>query len=460
MAGLSSPGIGSGLDINSLVSQLVAAEKAPAQAQITRSQTATVTSISALAQLKGALGAFNTALTPLKSLESFSTRSATASDASKFTASATIAALEGSYDVQVESLASAHQLTSDPFVDGAAEVVGTGTLTIGSGDKTFQVSIDGSNNTLAQIRDAINQAPANTNLVRATIVNAADGAHLVLSATATGEDAAITVAQADGDGGLSRLVYNPTLTTNYAQQRAAADAVVFIAGFEHRSATNTITEAIDGVSITALDAEPGKIFTLTIANDTAATTGRIKNFVDQYNALAKTITALRGYEPTTKKAGPMLGDAMLRGIESELRNKLTDTVSGLSGSYQSLASIGITTQKDGTLKLDAAKLDTAMKSDYDGVATLFSSASGVATRLSDALTPRLAAGAEMEVRSKRLNQKSIELQKSQATLEARMLKVEARYRAQFTALDSLLSKLQGESSFLTQQLTSIAKIGD
>jgi flagellar hook-associated protein 2 len=460
MAGLSSPGLGSGLDINSLVSQLVAAEKAPAQAQITRSQTTTATSISALGQLKGALGAFNTSLAALKSVESFSTRSATASDASKFTASASIAAAEGSYDIQVESLASAHQLTSDPFEDGAAEEVGTGTLTIGSGDKTFQVAIDATHNTLAQIRDAINQSTGNTNLVRATIVNAADGAHLVLSATATGEDAAITVAQADGDGGLSSLVYNPSLTTNYTQQRPAADSVVFIAGFEHNSATNTVTDAIDGVSITLLDAEPGEIFTLTIANDTAATTGRIKNFVDQYNSLAKTITALRGYEPTTKKAGPMLGDAMLRGIESELRNKLTDTVSGLSGPYQSLASIGITTQKDGTLKLDAAKLDTAMKSDYDGVATLFSSATGVATRLSDALMPRLETGAEMDVRSKRLNAKSIELQKSQATLEARMLKVEARYRAQFTALDSLLSKLQGESSFLTQQLSSIAKIGD
>lgn len=460
MAGLSSPGLGSGLDINSLVSQLVAAEKAPAQAQITRAQTATVTTISALGQLKGALGAFNTALAPLKSLESFSTRSATASDASKFTASATNAASQGTYDIQVESLASAHQLTSDPFVTGASEVVGTGTLTIGSGASTFQVSIDATHNTLAQIRDAINQSSANTNLVRATIVNASDGAHLVLSAVGTGAAKAITVSQADGDGGLSRLVYNPSLTTNYTEQREAADSEVFIAGFPHHSATNTIENAIDGVNLTLLEAEPGEIFTLTIANDTAATTGRIKNFVDQYNALAKTITALRGYEPTTKKAGPLLGDAMMRGIESELRNKLTDVVSGLTGPYQSLASIGITTEKDGTLKLDAAKLNTAMTSNYDGVAALFSSTTGVAARLSDALTPRLAVDAELDKRTKTLNQKSTDLQKRQAALEARMLKVESRYRTQFTALDSLLSKLQGQSEFLTQQLSSISRIGN
>jgi flagellar hook-associated protein 2 len=460
MAGLSSPGLGSGLDINGLVSQLVAAEKAPAQAQITRSQTSTVTTISALAQLKGALGAFNTALTPLKSLESFSTRSATASKPDVFTASATNVASAGSYDIQVESLASAHQLTSDAFAEGAAQEVGTGTLTIGSGEDSFQISIDAEHNTLAQIRDAINQAPGNDNLVRATIVNASDGAHLVLSAVASGEDAAITVAQADGDGGLSSLEYNPSLTTNYAEQRAAADSVVYIAGFEYRGATNTIDDAIDGVNITVLEAKPGETFTLTVANDTTATTSRIKSFVDQYNALAKTISALRGYEPATKKAGPLLGDAMLRGIESELRNKLTDTVGGLTGPYQSLASIGITTEKDGTLKLDAAKLKTAMTGNYDGVAALFSSATGIATRVSDALTPRLAVDAELDVRSKRMNQKSIELQKTQAALDARMLKVETRYRAQFTALDSLLSKLQGQSEFLTQQLSGIAKIGD
>ena len=458
MAGLSSPGLGSGLDINSLVSQLVAAEKAPGQAQITRSQTATATTISALGQLKGALGAFNTSLAPLKSIESFSTRSATASDSKIFTASASIVASEGSYDVQVESLATAHQLTSDPFIGGASQVVGTGTLTIGSGDKSFQISVDGTHNTLAQIRDAINQSTGNTNLVRATIVNAADGAHLVLSATATGAAAAITVSQADGDGGLASLVYNPSLTTNYAEQRKAADSVAFIAGFEHHSATNTITDAIEGVSITLLDAEPGEIFTLTIANDNNATTGRIKNFVDQYNALAKTVGALRSYDATSKKAGPLLGDAMLRGIEGDLRNKLTDTVSGIDGPFQSLASIGITTQKDGTLKLDADKLSAAMKSNYDGVAELFSSANGLATRLSDSLTPRLNTDSELDKRSKALDQKVLSLQKDQAALEARMVKVEARYKAQFTALDSLLSKMQNESTFLTQQLSSIANI--
>lgn len=460
MAGLSSSGLGSGLDINNLVSQLVTAERATPQAQITRAQTSTVTSISALATLKGAMATFNTALTPLKTVEIFAARSATSSDQAIFSASATNAAAPGVYDVQVERLASAHQLSSDPFASGQTHVVGTGTLTIQVGAASFSVSIDSSRNQLGQIRDAINQATGNDDLVTATIVNASDGAHLVLSSVKSGAAHAISVSQAGGDGGLSSLVYNPQQTSNYRELRQALNTEAYIAGELHSSATNTILNAIDGVTITLLDADPGEVKRLTIANDTAATTGRVKSFVDSFNALAKQMAQLRSFEPTTKKAGPLLGDAMLRAIEGELRKKLGDPVTGLTGAYQTLASVGITTEKDGTLKLDNAKLTAAMTVDFDGVARLFGSENGVAARLASAMTPRLASDAELDIRTKRLNQKSLDLQKQQVALDARMAKVEARYRAQFNALDGMLSRLQTTSNYLSQQLSQIARIGD
>jgi flagellar hook-associated protein 2 len=170
------------------------------------------------------------------------------------------------------------------------------------------------------------------------------------------------------------------------------------------------------------------------------------------------MTNLRGYEPATKRAGPLLGDSFLRAVESEVRGRMTDRVGSLTGNYQSLASIGITTAKDGTLKLDDAKLAAALSADYDGVAAVFGSTDGVAARLKAVIEPRLAADAELDVRSKRLNAKSVALQKDLVTLDARMAKVESRYRAQFNALDSLLSKLQSSSTFLSQQLDSISKI--
>ncbi len=460
MAGLSSPGVGSGLDINGLVEKLVAAERAPLQAQITRAQTGTVTTISALGTLKGALGSFQTALTPLSALSSFTSRSAISSDPDVFTATASSNAAPGSYDVEVLSVADAHQISSDGFLNGAAHVVGTGTLSIALGTANFQIAIPDTANTLAKIRDAINTATGNDNLVRATIVNGNDGAHLVLTGQVSGAANAIVVAASGGDGGLAALAYNPALTTNYTQLRAAANSSVRIAGNVIDSTSRTITTAIDGVTLALLDADVGETHQLTISNDTTAVSGRIAKFVEEFNSLGRQFTSLRGYDPATKRAGPLLGDALLRSIEGDVRGKLTDRVGGLTGSYQSLASIGITTAKDGTLTLDNAKLTAALGADYDGVAAIFGSTDGVAVRLAAVIGPRLASGAELDVRSKRLGEKSVALRTDLSALDARMAKIESRYRAQFNALDSLLSRLTNTSTFLTQQLSSIAKIGN
>ena len=458
MAGLSSQGLGSGLDIASLVTKLVAAEKAPRQAQLTREQTSTVTEISALATLKGAMATFNDALSGLKTQDVFSARSANASDPDIFTANASTAALSGTYDIEVESLASAHQIASNGFVGGASGDVGTGTLTIGTAGKTFSVAID-THKTLAQIRDAINTAADNNGLVRATIVSAADGAHLMLTAQSTGTNSLISVGVADATGTLGDLAYdNPSNTGNYVQKHEALDAVVYVSGFKHTSATNTISDAIEGVTITAVKADDDATHTLTIANDTNGTTAKVKKFVDSYNALQTQIAQLRSYEPTTKKAGPLLGDALLRGIETDIRSKLSGAVGGLTGNYQSLASIGITTNKDGSMTLDSAKLGKALGADFDGVARLFGSESGVAARLSGSLTDRLTDKADIALRTKALNAKSISLQKSAADLEVRMAEVTRRYNQQFNALDSMLSNMQQQSSFLTQQLSQIANI--
>jgi flagellar hook-associated protein 2 len=459
MATLSSPGLGSGLDVNGLVTQLVAAERAPQQAQITRQQTSVVTEISALGSLKGALADFQAALAQLKTIEAFGVRSAKTSDDEVFTATATSAAAAGSYDIEVEQIADAHQLSSTAFVGGSTALVGAGTLTLNLGDAGFSVVIASEASSLADIRDAINRAPDNTG-VRATIINATDGAHLVLSSTRTGEANAISVSTDGGDGGLSRLAYAPGNTANYTESHAAADSIVRIAGFEHRSADRTITGAIDGVTLSLLKAEPGTTLTLTVANDVTAATARVRNFVDRFNALQSQMSSLRSYEPNTKAAGPLIGDALLRGIEDEVRRNVTGSVAGLTGAYQSLGSLGIKTTKTGTLELDAAKLKTALETNFDGVAAVFGSERGVAARLSTALEPRLAAQGDLAIRTKRLNERTTALQKQQVQLETRMASIEERYRKQFSALDSLLSQMQNTSNYLTQQLANIAKIGE
>lgn len=458
MATLSSPGLGSGLDVNGLVSQLVAAEKAPYQAQITRQQTSVVTEISALGSLKGALSDFQTALAQLKTTSVFGVRSATSSDDKMFTAAATNSAASGSYDVRIEQIADAQQISSKSFGGGSEAIVGSGTLTLSLGDVGFSVVIEPDHSSLADIRDAINKASDNKG-IRATIVNATDGAHLVLSSTKTGAANTITV-EANGTAGLSDLAYAPDNTANYTVSHAAADSIVWIAGFEHHSADRTITGAIDGVTLSLLGEDPDTTLTVKIANDTTTATSRIKNFVDRYNALQSTMANLRAYEPSTKKAGPLIGDALLRDIESDIRRNLSGVAGSAGGQYTTLASLGITTSKTGQLELDSTKLKAALETNFDQVAGVFGSEQGVAARLSTAIEQRLSANGDLAIRTKRLNDRSSTLQTQQAQLETRMESVEARYRKQFSALDSLLSQMQNTSTYLTQQLANAAKIGD
>ena len=457
MATLQSTGIGSGLDVNGLVTQLVAAERAPKQNQIIKQQTQVAARISAMGSLKGALGAFQSALASLKTTDVFASRSATSSNQEIFTVAATSSATPSSYGIEVTQLAKAHQLTSDAFVDSTT-AIGTGLLTFAVGEASFTINVTDENATLANIRDAINGASDNVG-VQAAIVQAADGAHLVLSSSKTGVANVISVTTSEGDGGLSALTYAPDDLANYLELKPAQDSIIQIAGYEHRSDSNTVSTAIEGVTLTLLKAEPDTEVDLTVKLDRDAPTARINNFVAQYNQLAKTIATLQSYDAATKKAGPLLGDALLRGIESELRNSLVTPVEGASEGFSTLASLGITTQKDGTLKVDSAKLTAALDANFVAIGELFGSENGLAARLDSKITARLAATGEIAARTTTLDQRVKSLSEESVRLDARMAVVQQRYLKQFIALDVMLGQMQQTSSYLTQQLASLPKIG-
>lgn len=456
MATLQSPGIGSGLDVNSIVDKLVTAERTPLAAQITRRESKATVQISALATLKGALSAFKSALEPLKSEDAFNPRTAKSGDDSIFTAGATAAAATGSYDIEVVALASAHQLASDPFIGGSTSVVGTGALTVSLGASSFTVTIDSTNNTLAGIRDAINDATDNPG-VQATLINETNGSRLVLTSSKTGAVNAIKVAQTGGDGGLAQLEYDPLGTMNLEPLRPAQDAHIRIATFDHLSATNTVSDAIDGVTLNLADTSAGEEIVLDITNDNTTLSGRVKNFVDQYNALYGTIAKLRAYAPATRQAGPMLGDSMLRGVEDQIRTDLSNPVSGLTGDYTSLASLGISRKADGTLALDEVKFNKALDTNRTAVAAVFGSETGVAARLFDHLEERLAADGAIAARDQTLQKNLVAIQAAKDALEARMTQVELTYRKQFTALDTLLAQMQTISGALSSQLANLPK---
>lgn len=458
MAGIQASGVGSGLDINSLVSQLVSAENASRSAPLLRREAAATTKISALGTLKGALSAFKGALTPLRNIDVFSVRKATSEDATRFTATATSKAAAGSYDVEVINLASAHRLASEPHLTGASTSIGYGSLAISVGDESFDVEIAQDANTLEDIRDAINNASDNTG-VQATLLNGTEGTRLILTSRQTGAEHAIKVVASGGDDGLADLNYDPSGTMNLEQMDEALDASVMISGFPVSSPTNAIDEAIEGVTINLLEAEEGAEFTLNVGFDSANVTTRIQNFVTEYNTMQAQLTRLGNYDAASKTAGPLLGDALLRSVQQDIRRGLTSPVAGADADFAALASIGITTTATGTLELDTAKLNKALAADPDAVAHLFGSENGVAARLYTQVDARLASGSDLDSRNTTLKRQLDDLSRDKEALALRMEQIEARYRKQFTALDSLLSQLQTTSSYLAQQLANVPKAG-
>lgn len=444
---------GSSIDVNSLVSQLVAAERKPLDNQLARAVQKNTLQVSATSALLGALSSFQSALNGLKTTNVFSGRSTTSSHEDIVTATATATAAPGRYDIEVERLASSQQISSTAFAGGATTVVGSGTLTISLGGTSFSVGVADPANTLADIRNAINSSTSNPG-VSASIINAADGAHLVLTSTKTGAANAIQVTQT---GTLSALEYTSTNTANYTQLRPAQDALVNVAGYATTSATNTLSGVIDGVTLNLASAADGTTVSVEVGYDEAKAKDKIKSFVTAYNSLRNMMTRLGGYDSASQSGGPMLGDSMLSGIDAEIRRTLSTPVSEAGATAQTLAAIGITSSpKDGTLSIDDAKLDTALANDFDGVSRLFGNAeTGVAAKLHAQITDRLADGAAIDTRNKSLQTEQRALVKKKDDIDLRMSIVKQTYTKQFTRLDTLLSSLSATSAYLSQQLDSL-----
>ena len=450
MATLTSTGLGSGLDINSIVEQLVSAERAPAANRLTQRESKANEELSALGKFKSALATFKDSVAKLTDADTFQGRTVTVEDDEVFTATADSASLPGTYSVEVMNLASAQRLRSIGFGD-ATSAIGTGTLAITVNGQTANILISTPANSLNDIRDAINESADNPG-VRATIVNASDGAHLIISATETGAAHAITIAVSGGDGGLASLAYAAGAPANpMLELQAAADANVVIDGFPVTSASNAISDAIDGVTINVASARPGTMLDLSIEYDPEGAKTSVAGFVTAYNKLIDTVTELTRYNVDTRDAAPLLGDATVRGIRDQLRREISSSLD--SGIFTTLASIGVTTATTGKLVVDATKLGDAIDADFDAVSTLFSGTGGLATRLEDIAEATLGSGSTITTREDALKTTLKTITSQRETLEERIERVRARLLDQFNAMDRLLGQLKNTSSFLSQQLS-------
>ncbi len=458
---ITAAGLGSGLDIKSLVDQLVSAERQPIANRLALSEARANSQLTAIGRLKSALSGFKTATAALSDIDDFQKRKATVSNSDFLSATATGAAEPGRYAIAIQGWASAHRLVSGPFAS-AGSVVGEGQLVIGSGADSVQIEITSANNTLAGIRDAINNATANPG-VRATIVTGADGAHLILTATETGAANALTLNAVAPGSALEVLEFGAGTTNALTQSAAASDAAVTIDGLSVTSATNRIEGAIEGVTLELLEPDAADIdlgsITLPIPAqvdidfDLDASRQAVNSFITAYNGVVTTINELTAYNTEAKTGGALLGDAATRAIKESLRQVVGSTVGGVNDPFVTLAEIGITTETNGKLKFDSTRFNAAIDLDFDGVGRIFADTDrGIAPRLESILDDILGTDGRIGIREDTLKTRLEQIGDRREDLEARMEQVRKRYTAQFNSLDQLVNRLNQTSSFLTNQL--------
>ena len=378
---LSSAGIGSGLNVTSLVSQLMATQQQPLL-NLQTQQATYQAEISAYGSLAGTLSTLQTDASNLSSANLYSAYTATASASGFFTSSANATASAGSYGLAITNLAQANKLASNTHYASTSTTVGSGTVTFQFGTTTAgspptfspsatqgaqTLTIDSAHNSLAGISAAINSANVG---VTASVANDGSGYRLVLTSNNSGAANSLKVSTT---GSLSALSYDPTAGSNSMTQTVAGkDAMFTLDGMAMTSASNTVTNAIQGVSLTLTQPTTTPL-TLTVAANTALIQSAVQSFVTDYNAAQASIKSLTAYNATTKTAAILTGDSTVMSVQTQLRAILNTPLSTAGGGLNNLADVGITFNKDGTLALNTATLGSVLADPSKNIATLFAS---------------------------------------------------------------------------------------
>jgi flagellar hook-associated protein 2 len=386
---ITATGIGSGLDVESLVSQLVLSDVQPVENRLNSKEATYLAQLTAYGSVKSALAKFQTAAASASAASQYTGKLASTSSSDAVTATAEPSAAVADYAVDVVSLATSQSLASGAF-SATTETLGTGTLTISLGTVTYDsvagsvtgftqksgtsavsVVIDSSNNTLTGVRDALNAAGAGLN---ASVVNDGSGYRLVIQSNTTGAENAISISVDDtGDSnstdnaGLSQLAFNES-AANILQTGSGADAAIKINGLDVTSPSNTVSGAVEGVSFT-LKKITSSAATVAITKDTAKATAGMNGLINGFNQLNAELNSLTAYNAAASRSSVLTGDATLRNLASNVRASLNAAVANSGGQYSTLAELGITTNViDGSLSLNNTKFAAILENDATDVA--------------------------------------------------------------------------------------------
>ena len=447
--GLTSVGLGSGLDINGIVSALVTSEQAPKVAQFNSKEGAINAEISALGSLKSSLSEFKSSLSFLSKTTSFDSQSVSLSKSTYLSATVSNNAVSGSYNVAVEQLAVSQKVGSAPVSDVTA-ALDEGSLNFAVDGNSFDVAVT-TEDTLQTLVSKINSAKDNVG-VTATIVNSDAGAKLVLTSNKTGTANNITVSATDTGTGTGTVLADTFAMT---ELQPAKDSIIYIDGLKLTSSSNKVEGAIDGVTLNLKDADIDKPTTLTVAQNTSSIKTGIKSFVEAFNSMSKTITDLTSYNAATETAAVLQGDSLPRGIQSQLRGVISSAFSTSDGNL-SLASIGITTTRSGTLEIDDEILTAALKNNVTSIKEMFTAEdTGVAAKLDGYLDSYVGTGSIIDSRDSSLDSNLERLSDQREVFARKMAAFEARLFKQYNYMDLIVGQLSTQSSDLQSRLDSL-----
>lgn len=443
---ISGAGMLSGLPVDDLISSLMSIERQPL-VTLQSKQSGFNAKLSAFGTLKSAVSTFQTAV---KNVSGDALAALTATSSKSETVGVSVAkgsgASAGSYAIEVSKLAQSDKLVSGVVVPGTKFTAADSSMSISIGGKD-PIALTLTDTTLAGLSGAINKANAG---VTATILNDGTGDRLVITGNDTG--AANTV-KITATGSLAQF---DTTGGSMTKSQSAQNAEMTIDGIAVSKPSNTVTDAIKGVTLNLNQTNVGSPVKVSLAKDTTAVTNQINAFVDAYNTLATAVNKQTAYNATTKTGAVLNGDAGARSILTSIRAELGKAVSDSTG-LKTLSDIGIAFQRDGTLKLEKPdKLKNALETNFTGVSSLFGSSDGVATRLTKVTEEMLGSKGLFKTRTDGLNASISSMDKSMDRMELQLAQTEKRYRAQFTALDTMMTNMQNMSSYMTQQLAALA----
>jgi flagellar hook-associated protein 2 len=468
MPDLTFTGIGSGLEISSIVEAIVGAERAPFISRANSKQAEITTDISAIGTLRSAIQSVADSIESLADADNYQQRKSSGAD-SFVSLSSTKDAQVGSYAVEVIALAQSHKVMSGAMADD--ELVGAGTLNIAVADSNFDITVSVTD-TLSDIRDAINDSVDNDSVI-ATIVTDDDGQHLIMTSKETGAANTITtIVTGDSDGddvdgivGLSRLAYDVSdplpanHITNLSQVTEAIDAKITIDGtLEVSSSTNVFNDVIDGVDITAkkIHMVDDDISQISFSESNANIQSGLEAFVESYNELQVLSKQLGA--ASENGGGALAGDSLLRGVMNKLRQQFSESFDSGNSNTLSLSEIGVESDRYGVLSLNTETLNDNINSDVDGVQQFFvgtDDTNGFAGSLEELTEFYTDSDGIIQNRIDSRDEQLSRLDDDYLAFESRMESLEARLFAQYNAMDLLVSQLNSTSSYIMAQLENM-----